>query len=438
MTGTSASTRPAVGSSAPATTGCSAADSSASAANYHGDQPREGGKDEKKEEGRTGNGEGSIRLRPDGRWEARYTTEVGGAVKRPSVFGTTRQEAADRLRAALNARADGHAPASAKETAGGFLESWLKSAESTIRPRTRDSYEQITHNHLMPRFGRIPLIRLQPQQVSAFYRDLLASGKSAKTVSNIHGVLHKALDQAYRWRLVPTNVADLVDPPRIPHHEMQALTPEEAKQVLAAAEGDPLEALFRLAIAGGLRQGELLALRWPQVDLDHSVVRVIAGLEQRRGHAPVVAQPKSARSRRQVDIGAATVEALRSHKAQAIEAALAEGHTYDRNGFVFSQPDGRPLTMSIVYKAWLKLNTKAEVKRVRFHDLRHTCATLLLTQGVNPKVVSEQLGHASIVITLDRYSHVIPTMQQGGGEGDGRTARPLIGVRNRLSRSVPS
>jgi integrase len=142
---------------------------------------------------------------------------------------------------------------------------------------------------------------------------------------------------------------------------MKALTPDEARQVLTAAEGDPLEALYRLAITGGLRQGELLALRWPQVDLDHGVVRVIATLEQRRGHEPVIAEPESTRSRRQVEIGSATIESLRAHKTQAIEKALAAGKAFNRDGFVFTQADGSPLTMSIVRKSWMRLNAKAEV-----------------------------------------------------------------------------
>jgi integrase len=214
-------------------------------------------------------------------------------------------------------------------------------------------------------------------------------------------VLHKALDQAFRWRLVLSNAADLVDPPRVSRHEMKALDPEQARKVLHAAEGDSLEALYRVAITAGLRQGELLALRWPDVDLEHGALWVVATLEQRRGHEPVVAQPKTARSRRQVELGEATVEVLRRHR-------LARPGI----GFVFARADGSPLSMSIVGKAWVRLNVRSGVPRVRFHDLRHTAATLMLSRGVHPKIVSEMLGHSTIAITLDTYSHVMPTMQR--------------------------
>jgi integrase len=362
------------------------------------------------------NGEGSVRskARSDGRWEARYTVQVEGVWKRRTVYGRTREDAGKRLREALTARDNGALPAPARETVGTYLEGWLAGAEATVRPRTRDSYRQIVRTHLIPRLGRIAITKLGPQQVQRMYGDLLEAGLSPKTIANVHGVLHRALQQAFRWRILPTNVADLVDPPRVPRREMKALSPDQARDVLRAAENanDPLEALYRLAISAGLRQGELLALRWPDVDLDRGAVRVVATLEQRRGQTPVLAQPKSDRSRRQVDLGPATVGALRAHKAEAIKDALASGQTYDRTGFVFSRPDGRPLSMSIVGKSWTRLNALAGVPQVRFHDLRHTAATLLLSRGVHPKVVSELLGHSTVAITLDVYSHVIPSMQR--------------------------
>ncbi len=347
------------------------------------------------------NGRGSIRKRPDGRWEARYTAVVDGSWKRFSVFARTHQEVSRKLAEATKARDDGVQVVSPKETVGSYLMNWLAGAEPALRPRTRDSYRQIVHSHLLPLLGAIQLSRLGPQQLQRAYRELSDRGLSTKTVSNVHGVLHKALDQAYRWRLIPSNVADLVDPPRVARHEMKALTPDEARKVLEAAAGDPLEALYRVAITAGLRQGELLALRWQAVDLVAGTLRVVATLEQRHGHEPVIAQPKTARSRRQVQLGQAAVDALRQHR-QAQPGI----------GFVFARPDGRPLSMSIVGKAWARLNERAGVPQVRFHDLRHTAATLMLSRGVHPKIVSEMLGHATIAITLDTYSHVLPMMQR--------------------------
>src|SRR5262249_16159886 len=161
-----------------------------------------------------------IRKHHDGRWEARYTAMVDGAWKRRSIMAKTRQEAATRLRKALSARDPGAVPVSAKETVGNFLEAWLKGAESGLRPRTFASYRQMVRDHLATNLGRLPLARLQPQHVQALREQLLGVGRSAKTVRNVHLVLHRALEKAVRWRLITVNVADLVDPPRVKRREM--------------------------------------------------------------------------------------------------------------------------------------------------------------------------------------------------------------------------
>ena len=184
------------------------------------------------------NGEGSIRRRSDrgGRWEARYFIEVDGAWVRRSLFAPTKELVAQRMRAAMAARDAGTHPVPARETVGTYVDAWLAGAQPTLRPRTFAGYAQIVRDHIQPRLGRTPLARLQPHQVQRFYRDLLESGRSAKTVRNAHGVLHRALDQALRWRLVSTNVADLVDPPRITRREMTALDPDQARAVLQARQ----------------------------------------------------------------------------------------------------------------------------------------------------------------------------------------------------------
>jgi len=352
---------------------------------------------------RRSNGEGSVRSEPrtDGRWEGRYTIQVGSVLKRRSVFGRTKEEASHKLRDALTARDSGLQPAPARETADHYLTTWAAGVRASVRPRTADSYEQIVRDHLAPAFARVPLTRLTPQLIQRTYRDLADRGLSPKTVGNCHAALHKALSQAARWRLVPANVADLVDPPRVPQHQMKALSPDDARQVLATAADDPLEALWRLAITCGLRLGELLALRWSEVDLDSGTLSVIASLERWEDGVAVVAEPKTARSRRQVQLGSAIADALQRHRS-----------AHPGIGYVFTRSDGRPLSRSILDKAWTRLNGRAGVPRVRFHDLRHTAATLLLGRGVHPKIVSEMLGHSTVAITLDLYSHVTPTMQR--------------------------
>jgi len=235
------------------------------------------------------------------------------------------------------------------------------------------------------------------------------AGKSPKTVSNTHGVLHRALEQAVRWSILSRNVADVVEPPRVSRPPMRTLSPEEARKVLAVAEGDELEALWRLALTTGLRQGELAALRWGQVDLERGVLQVVGTLQQASDHERVVAEPKTARGRRSVQIAGATVESLRAHRARCMAKSVASGH---HDAYVFAWGDGRPYSMSMIWKRWHRLNVKAEVPLVRFHDLRHTAASLLLTRGVHPKVVQEMLGHSTIAMTLDVYSHVAPSLHR--------------------------
>lgn len=355
---------------------------------------------------RNANGEGSLGRLPDGRWQARYHVLVGGAWKRRALYGKTKEEAAKKLRQALGARDDGAQPISAKETVGKYLDGWMAGIEAggELRPRSVASYRGTIELYLKPALGKVPLARLQPQQVAQLYRDLLAAGKSAKTVRNTHGVLHRALEQALRWRLLPVNVADLVDPPRRTPHEMDAFSPEEARQVLAAAAGDDLEALWVLALTAGLRQGELLALRWADVDLERGSLRVVASMVRIAGQEPQLAEPKSKRSRRQVELSAGAVEALRRHREAQRVANLV--------GYVFTRADGRPLSVTTLWKRWQALLARAQVRRIRFHDARHTAATLLLSRGVHPKLVSEMLGHSTVAITLDVYSHVTPAMHR--------------------------
>ncbi len=360
------------------------------------------------------NGEGSLRPKPrtDGRWEARYTAEIDGAWKRRSVFGRTKAEAAQKLRAALTARDAGMLPAVGKQSTAQYLETWLEGVQANVRPRTFRAYSQIVRDHLMPALRSTPLTKVAPQQLQRLYAQLLELGKSPKTVRNVHGVMHRALDQAHRWRLVTSNVADLVDPPRQSRSEMKALTAEQARQVIDAGRGDAFEALWILALTAGLRQGEVLALKWPDVDLERGSLRVVASLVRILGQESILAEPKSRRSRRQVELASAAVVALRQHKAMAIKSALAAGRPYDKDGFVFPRNDGRPESGTRIWKRWRRLLLQAGVPHMPFHSARHSAASLLLGRGVHPKLVSEMLGHSTVAITLDVYSHVTPAMHR--------------------------
>jgi integrase len=257
----------------------------------------------------------------------------------------------------------------------------------------------------------VRLAALTAQQVQALYADRLASGLSSSTVHHLHATMHKALKDAERLRLVVRNVSTLVNVPRMAESEIHPLTRDEARILLDMASGDRLYALYALALGSGMRQSELLGLQWSEVDLDASLVRVRWQLKREDGRW-VWKQPKTRRSRRQIALSASTVAALHAHReAQSAERERV-GSAWEDHELVFGTRLGRPLSARNIYRAFQGHLDKGNLPCVRFHDLRHTAATLLLAGRVNPKVVSEMLGHSTVAITLDIYSHVLPDMQQ--------------------------
>lgn len=360
--------------------------------------------------GKRGNSEGSISKRADGRWQARITLENG---TRKYFYGRTRQEVARLLAAAIRDRDHGLPIVGERQTVSQYLKDWLERVRPTIKPKTYRSYEQLTRIHLIPALGRVSLAKLGPQHVQTLWARELEAGKSPTTVRRLHMVLHKALADALRLGLVQRNVTELVDPPRAAQHEMLVLTPEQVHALLATAEDSRLEALYVLALSTGMREGELLALRWRDVDLDAASLQVRHTLQKLPHEDFVFAEPKTRRSRRKIVLPGAAVSALRKHRTRQLEERLQLGPIWDDLDLVFSNTLGRPMDSShLLHREFQPLLKRAGLPQVRFHDLRHTAATLLLSKGINPKIVSEVLGHASVAITLDLYSHVLPDMQQ--------------------------
>ena len=347
------------------------------------------------------NGEGSIRKHHDGRWEARYTAMVGGAWKRQSIMGRTREDVAKQLRVALQARDAGQAPAaSAKLTLGRFLDDWMAGIEPTLKPRTAIAYRQVIRDHLQPALGTTPLARLRPEQLQRLYADMLARGKSPKTISNVAGVLHAALKQAQQWRLVSANIASLVSPPRRQRPEMHVLDAAEVRAILEAAgtASDPLAALWALALGTGMRAGEMLALRWSDIDLKRGLISVRHSLVV---NSSELADPKTDASRRIIHLSGALIDRLARHKADA-QPAL----------FVFHRSDGRPLSHAMVLKAWHRALKRAGLPKLRFHDARHSVATTLLARTGNARMVADVLGHADVATTLRMYAHTTPSQHE--------------------------
>jgi integrase len=293
-----------------------------------------------------------------------------------------------------------------------FLTSWLGIVKPTVGVGTWKWHEEIVRLHLVPAFGTLAIGKLSPQQVQTLYANKLNAGLSTTTVRHIHAVLHRALETAVALDLVTRNVADRAKAPRMRRHEMEALTPEQSRALLQAVAVDPLEALYVLAITTGMRQGELLGLKWRDVDLDAAWLRIRETVRKLHGEF-VFTPPKTERSRRGVALTSMAVAALRRHQVRQEEAKATAGLAWQVNDFVFPDTIGGPMEGRHVLRHYFRpMLRSAGLPPIRFHDLRHTTATLLLGQGIHPKVVAEMLGHTTIGITLDTYSHVLPEMQR--------------------------
>ena len=359
---------------------------------------------------RGANGEGGVSRRKDGSWMARYTVQTPTGRKRKVIYAKSQAEARRKLTEALADRNRGLTYDSKGTTVEKYLARWLEdSVRGSVKATTYQSYASLVRLHVCPTLGRTKLSALTPAHVQGLYRQKLDEGLAPKSVKYIHTTLHRALKQAVRWGLVPRNVVAEADPPRVSTPEMSPLSPSQARTLIEAASGNRLEALYVLAVTTGMRQGELLGLGWEDVDLECRTVRVRRTLTLARG-GPCLTEPKTRGSRRSIRLTAGALEALVRHRVRQDREGEATGpHGWNDQGLVFCTRRGTPIRRDNLHdKHWKPLLKRSELPDIRFHDLRHTCATILLTKGVHPKIVSEMLGHSSIAITLDTYSHVIP------------------------------
>ena len=306
-----------------------------------------------------------------------------------------------------------------KMTLNSYLDHWLETAARPgVRQRTYDQYEGLLERHVRPSLGDCRLHQLAPIEIQGLYSDLQTRGLSARTVRYVHAVLSSSLKQAVKWRMLSQNPASFVDLPRIKKKEMRAFSAEEAIAFLEAAKDDRWGTLFGFGLATGMRPGEYLALRWSDIDLQVGTATVMRSLARRKDGGWEFEEPKTKNSRRTIPLPASLVTAVAKHKREQAEERLAKGPKYENQNLVFASSTGRPLDqINLVRRHFKPILKHAGIpKEFRLYDLRHSCATLLLLAGENPKVVSERLGHASITLTLDTYSHVLPSMQQRAAE----------------------
>jgi len=373
---------------------------------------KEGKSKDKEEKSRRGpRGEGSVYQRADGRWVAQVPLEDGG---RKLIYRKTEKEALSVLRKALNEQEQGTLATGPQQTLKTYLMHWLEEVHRpTIRLSTYVKYRKLIYTYIIPALGHIRLQKLTPQQVLALYRRKEKEGLSPKTINSIHGVLHKALDNAVRWNLISRNVCDLVSPPRIVKREIQTLTMKQTRDLVQAAHGHRLEVILMLAITTAMRRGELLGLKWSDIDFENQFLQVRRTLDFIAGYGGYVeTEPKTAKARRKIMLPDFVINALKQHRVQQLELRLKAGADWQEQDYVFTGLKGGPLNPRYILKMFDRLLRNAGLPHMRFHDLRHSAATLLLSMGVNPKVVQEILGHSNISMTMDVYSHVLPSMHK--------------------------
>jgi integrase len=373
-----------------------------------------------------GAGEGNVYQRSDGRWEARLSLGYANGKRiRKSYFGATQAAVEGELLKARAKQSQGLPVSTDRQTVEQFIKNWL---EQTIKPnakqRSYESFSTVARLHIYPVIGRVRLDKLTPQHVANLL-DLKRQpmkredrkqdpkpGLSPQSLVNIRTVLRSALQQALKWGLVARNVATLVDPPRVPRPKVHTLSAREARKLLDTAKGSRFEGIFALALTLGMRRGEILGLRWADVDFEHSVIRISQAV-QRLAVGLTITEVKTERSRRVLAMPESIARILRLRRAHQAQERLLAGLQWKDTGLCFTTPNGGPLEPITLHRAYKKLLAAADLPTtVRFHDLRHSAASLLLAQGVHLRAIMELLGHSSISLTANTYSHVQPAMMR--------------------------
>lgn len=365
--------------------------------------------------GKRANGAGTIGKRSDGRWWARYTArDREGRPVRRVLYGKTRREVEDALIEALRAR--NLALVSARRgrgvTIAEYAGRWLTIHSASLRPWTARRYGELLNQHVIPSLGRVPLARLEIAQVNDLLAAKLAAGLAPRTVHHIRAVLRTMCSAAVREGLAPRNVAALADPPRVQTKERTTLNPEQARQLADVAKDERDGPLWILALTTGARQGELLALRWADCDLGRRALRITHSLHRVDGQL-ALAETKTPRSRRTVGLPVIALEALGRQRSTQAEEQLRAGQRWANElGLVFTTPTGQPRDgTQVTYQFRARCAKVLGLPKLRFHDLRHSAASLLAHAGVQPRDVQAQLGHSNVLTTLGVYTHV----PEGGG-----------------------
>lgn len=354
------------------------------------------------------NGEGSIYKRADGQWVAALKLPTG---QRKTLYGRTRALATKKLDDMKSQLSQGLTlQTDERRTVGEFLGTWFEQAAPNLRPSTIRTYKSLMSSHIVPVLGGRRLTRLDVQELEHYFAGRLAAGLSPKSIALVKGILSRALNDAVRWGYLARNPVQYAEAPRVPQRNETALTVIDARAIIQCFDGDFLGPLVAVALGSGLRQGELLALRWQDVDLKNQVVAINATLQIEAG-AYIRMDPKTERSRRTVPLAGFAVEALRQQQENQGALRLLKGDRWRNElDLVFTTKFGRPLSGTVVTSTFQSKLAAAGLRRLRFHELRHGYATLLLTQGVDMRVIMELLGHSRLSTSVI-YTHVVSDLQ---------------------------
>lgn len=356
---------------------------------------------------RRSNNEGTITKRPNGKWRAQISLDG----KRLSHNGDTKAECQRWLRQTRDQIEQGLSYVGSQMTLTEFFTNWIQTVKTSLRPKTATQYQQIIRDYIIPGLGDIKAKDLRPEAIDNFYQKLLLAEVGLRTVRYVHSVLHTGLEKAAKLGLVGRNPVDSATPPRLVNQEMLVLDESQVVRFLVAVDNSRNKALYHLAVKTGMRQAELLGLKWVDLDWVSGYLQVRRQVQRIPGKGFIFCEPKTKSGRRTIQLGEIMIQTLREHaKDQRLEKA-AMGERWQETGLLFPSSVGTPLDLRNLFREYKQLLEVAGLPSIRFHDLRHTAASIMLKHNVPILTVSRILGHSKPSVTLDIYGHLIPGMQ---------------------------
>ena len=359
-----------------------------------------------------GNNEGSVQQLPSGSWRAQLS--VNGF--RLGHTEKTRAKVNDWLRKTQSEIEGGLNCDYAQFTYEDFLDSWLTSIKPSLRSGTWYQYEMTCRRHILPYLGKYKLINLKPEHIQNLINKKLQSGTGVRTIEVIHTIIHNSLNHAIKIGAITRNPTNATTVPRQKTHEMKIFNEIEVNTFLNHTQGTRYESLYHLAIATGLRQSELLGLKWSDLDWEKKSLNVQRQLKRKHKQGDYFESPKTRNGRRSITLGTKTIQKLREQLKRQIEERDRAGNHWQENDLIFPSTIGTPMGQNNLFRSFKVLLRTSGLPEIRFHDLRHTAASLMLMNGVSPIIVAKRLGHSKISMTLDVYGHLIPEMQNKAAE----------------------